>query len=134
MDTETLTPEQKTVFARLYKEQAFYEGASSRFFDAWRHAVSLAGYRYFGDGTIAGWESAKDKWTLVPNTELIKNALGVCSHGEKVFLAALYCFYNDIDGKDMCAAAGLNTVLDLTILDMEHKLVISDLLFNYNGW
>ena len=134
MNTKTLTPEQEAVFARLYKERAFYEGASSRFFDAWKRAVALAGYRYFGDGTKAGWESAKDKWTLVPNTELIKNALGVCSHGEKVFLTALYCFYNDIDGKDLCAVAGLNTVLDLTILDRERKQIFSDLLLNYNGW
>ena len=61
MDTKTLTPEQKTVFAALYKERTVYKGASSRFFDAWKRAVALAGYRYFGDGTKAGWESAKDK-------------------------------------------------------------------------
>ena len=134
MDTKTLTPEQEAVFARLYTERAFYEGASSRFFDAWKRAVALAGYRYFGDDTKASWDAANDKWALVPDADLIRSALGVLSHGERIFLAALYCFYNDIDGKDMCAAAGLNTVLDLTILDMEHKQIISDLLFNYNGW
>jgi hypothetical protein len=56
----------------------------------------LTGPVYFGDGTRAAVEKAKDKWALAPNGAIILDALDVLSSGERTF-AALYPFYNTDD-------------------------------------
>jgi hypothetical protein len=117
-------------------EIEFYRTAPQRFFAAWHRAARLAGPNYFGDGTAAGHEAATDKWQLKPQLDHITFALteGGLSHGEKVFLATLYCFFDDGDGKTLCKLVGVDTLGDLTILDLDRRRIIADLLVNYSGW
>ena len=115
-------------------EIAHYRGAEKRFFDTWRRGVLIAGVQFFGAGTKDGFQAAKTKWDLVPNQKMITRAIGVMSPGEAKFIAAMYCFYNENTGKNLCRMAGLKTVLDLTGLDRDRQQVICDLIQNYCGW
>ncbi|AZC90174.1 hypothetical protein J1G36_11710 [Pseudomonas carnis] len=68
------------------------------FFHAWRKAVRLAGPQYFGANDPTQFDNAPSKWELCPDVLLIESAIGVTSHSEQVFLAALVSVYNDETG------------------------------------
>lgn len=112
--------------AKFEREQAF--------FDYWKKGVEIAGYRFFGDETKEGFEKAKNKWDLSPISEKIVNSFGDLSHGEAAFLAAMYSFYNDFKGAELCAMQNVTSVGALTILDGNRRAVIAGLLVTYNGW
>ncbi|WP_248746212.1 hypothetical protein [Pseudomonas sp. MWU12-2037] len=104
------------------------------FFRAWKQAVQLAGITYFGDGSRSGFQDAQSKWDLCPNMPLIQRAIGVMSHGEKVFLAALVSFYNAEDGGRLLQAVDVHGLADLGVLDAKRRALIAHLILNYSGW
>jgi hypothetical protein len=108
----------------------FYNEAA--FFEAWWRAVQLAGLRWFGDGHAA---DATSKWQLAPRVGDIEHNIGVLSHGEAVFLAALVSFYNARVGGELLKATEVNGLADIAaILDEPRRRVIADLLLAYAGW
>ncbi len=111
-----------------------YLAREQAFFDWWKNGVALAGYQYFGDGTKQGFESATVKGNLRPLTEKIEKSIGLISDGEVAFLTAMYCFYNDYRGAELCAKAGVKSIGNIMILDIARREVIAGLLINYCGW
>lgn len=104
------------------------------FFDAWKTGVSLAGPRYFGDGSHSP-ATARSKWDLEPQVEHISGSLGVLSSGESVFLAALVSFYDSDSGGEMLTQVGAHGLSDLAArLDETRRQVLADLLVSYAGW
>lgn len=128
------SPEAQAAFAKMRESREFFGSAASRFFAAWKQGVTLARPHYFGDGTKEGLAAATDKNDLQPNLKRISQALGVLSHGEAVFLVAMYSFYNDQDAAKLWRKAGVKTIGDLSVLDLERRQIIADLMVNYVGW
>ncbi|HGO6074947.1 TPA: hypothetical protein ACK3Q6_007668 [Burkholderia cepacia] len=116
------------------EEYAHFAAAPKKFFEAWRQAVLVAGPEFFGDGTKASAIAATDKWELVPKPEHINEAFGVLSSGQKVFIAALYSFYNSTDGAALWKRADMQGLADLGNLDLERRKLIAELILNYSGW
>lgn len=131
----TVSPEELDQMLREQDEDyAHFAEAPKKFFEAWRKAVLVAGPELFGDGTKAGALAATDKWELVPKAEHINEAFGVLSSGQKVFIAALYSFYNSTDGAKLWKLADMQGLADLGNLDLERRKLIADLILNYSGW
>lgn len=127
-------PTRGTLVEEIARESAHFSVASSAFLSAWKRGVSLAGIRFFGEGTRADLDRAVSVWTLCPNVPLIDDAIGVMSSGEKVFLAALVSFYNAEDGGLLFERIGVRGLADLGGLDLERREVIAALILNYTGW
>lgn len=106
-----------------------------RFFEAWRQAVSIAGVRFFGDGTQKGFESAQGKNALCPRVSDIEGALEGMSPGEQIFICSMYQFYNPSTGRKLAQSVDLKCDLgDLTRLDAERRAVMAALIISYVGW
>lgn len=104
------------------------------FFNYWKKGVEIGGYRYFGDGTKENFEQATEKNQLSPVSAKIEASLGGISDGEAAFLVAMYCFYNDFKGAELCAKAGVKSIGNLMVLDSHRREVIAGLLITYCGW
>lgn len=115
-------------------ESAHFAAAPAAFFDAWKNGVALAGTRLFGGGLRADLEHATSVWDLCPKVQLIDDAIGVMSSGEKRFLAALVSFYNAEDGGRLLERVGVRGLADFGGLDLKRRTVIAALLLNYTGW
>jgi hypothetical protein len=115
-------------------ETAHFAVAPAAFFDAWKRGAALAGTHLFGCGTRANLEHATSAWDLCPKVQLIDDAIGVMSSGEKRFLAALVSFYNAEDGGRLLERIGVRGLADLGGLDLKRRAVIAALLLNYTGW
>lgn len=116
------------------EELTYWRGAPARFFRAWQRGVALAGHEYFGDGTEETLDRASEKWDLEPRWQVINESFGVSSAGQRLFLAAMYSFYNALDGGELLKQCGVTGLADLSGLDAEHRQIIADLLCNYTGW
>ena len=114
-------------------ESAHFAAAHALFFDAWKNGVALAGTRFFG-GMHSDLEHATSVWDLCPKVQLIDDAIGVMSSGEKRFLAALVSFYNAEDGGRLLERIGVRGLADFGGLDLKRRTVIAALLLNYTGW
>lgn len=108
--------------------------APQHFFQTWKQAVLLAGPVYFGNGKRDSVTEARDKWDLCPDVPLIQSAIGVMSHGEQVFIAALVSFYDDETGGRLLRRAGVNGLADFGLLDMQRRALIANLIIHYSGW
>ena len=106
------------------------------FFQSWKKGVQIAGPQFFGDGR--NLSSAETKWDLEPRVDDIAEALRCLSSTERVFLAAMVSFYNDLTGGRLLQrAVGSKSVgmADIaSALDEARRQVIADLLLSYRGW
>ena len=71
---------------------------------------------------------------MCPNLEVIDQAIGVMSSGERVFLAAMVSFYNAEIGGALLKRVGVHGLSDIGGLDLERRQVIAALILNYTGW
>jgi hypothetical protein len=115
-------------------ETAHFAAAPAAFFYAWKSGVALAGRHLFGRGARADLEHATSVWDLCPKVQLIDDAIGVMSSGEKRFLAALVSFYNVDDGSRLFERVGVRGLADFGGLDLKRRTIIAALLPNYTGW
>jgi len=115
-------------------ETAHFAAAPAAFLVAWKNGVALAGTRLFGDDSHADLKHATSVWDLCPKVQLIDDAIGVMSSGEKRFLAALVSFYNAEDGGRLLERIGVRGLADLGGLNLKRRTVIATLLLNYTGW
>jgi hypothetical protein len=104
------------------------------FFEAWRDAVSIAGPRWFGDGTAEGARRATTKWDLRPRWDEIQAQFGVLSSTEKLFLAVLYGFYNSATSAKLLTSAGFEGFSDLANLDETQRRLVARLVVAFSGW
>jgi hypothetical protein len=111
-----------------------YLARDKAFFQWWKEGVALAGVNYFGDGTKENLEKAVDKNELRPIADKVEKALSTMGNGEAAFLTAMYCFFNDIRGAELCEKAGVKGFGDLISLDLERREVLAGLTVNYVGW
>lgn len=107
----------------------------TRFLDAWKRGVVLAGVGYF-HVSAPSIDAATDKSQLRPkNLDTIESAIEVISTGEAVFLCAMYSFYNSLDGERLLQRLGYPNICDIAAaLDYEHARIIADLFTSYCGW
>lgn len=122
------------VVDRIVREEQHFAHATQAFFEAWKRGVVLAGYQWFGDGRIETLERATTKWILRPNVQRIKDAFGVLSGGQQMFVAAMVSFYNTQEGAALLRHCGFEGLSDLGGMDLEHRQVIADLVLHYNRW
>lgn len=125
---------QDSVFQEIARETAHSSAAPAAFFHAWKRGVELSGTHLFGSGTHANLEQAASVWDLRPKVELIEQAIGPMSSGQKVFIAALVSFYNAEDGGRLLQHIGVRGLADLGGLDLKRRAVIAALIMNYSGW
>lgn len=127
---EIITISKEEIMARrkgyLQREQDF--------FNYWKKGVEIAGYRYFGDGTKENFEQATEKNQLSPVSAKIEASFGLISDNEAAFLVAMYCFYNDFKGAELCVKAGVKSIGNLLGLDSNRREVMAGLLVTYCGW
>ena len=105
-----------------------------QFFQAWKKAVLLAGPRYFGIECRSDTNMTRSKWDLCPDVPLIESAIGVMSHGEQVFLAALVSFYNDETGGRLLQRVGVRGLADFSLLDTQRRMLLATLFIHYSSW
>lgn len=132
---EPTEEEHAEMLATAAAEMAYWRAAPAQFFNAWREGAALAGAIYFGDGTEANLKNATNRDQLAPNLERCKKGIGCLSSGEKVFLAALYTFYNGAAGQPLMQAANVKGMSDIaSSLDLKRRRIVAELLMSYNGW
>ena len=121
--------------ARIADAIAFGEQAPAGFLAAWKLAVKLAGERFF-DVTAASVDQADDKNQLRPNHAAIHDEFGAKSHGEQIFLANLYCFFNSTEGQKLIDRLPdeKQAVDQFRVLDHDRRGVLCDLLRYDGGW
>mgnify|MGYP003606198457 CR=1 FL=1 len=122
------------VLDQMALEQAHFDAAPQAFFEAWKRGVEIAGPQWFGDGIREGLNQAKSKWDLRPAMLRANDALGVLSSGERMFLSAMFSFYNAREGGAMLKRCHFQGLSDFDGLDLQRRKVIADLLVNYSGW
>jgi len=98
---------------------------NERFLAAWKDAVRLIGPAYF-KGTVP---TATSKEDLAPDYPIFVSRLGTASSGERLFMLAVYQFYNDTEFKSRPSLTDLAWTLDEDRLD-----VLVRLMRNYSGW
>lgn len=109
--------------------------AEQQFFEVWRQAVSIAGVRFFGEGTQKGLEASQGKNALRPRLADIEGALSGMSPGEQIFICSMYQLFNTTAGRRLTEMAGIKCDMgDLTRLDVERKAALMALLATYVGW
>ncbi len=121
-------------FDQIELEHQHFVAAPQAFFEAWKRGARIAGTEWFGNGTCEGLQQATTKWDLRPNLEMINDALGVLSSGQRMFLSAMVSFYNAREGGAMLKRCGFEGLSDLGGLDLERRKVIADLTLHYTGW
>lgn len=128
--SETIEP-----LERMLQRQEAHINEKVAFLEAWKQGVRLAGVHYF-HVTSESAAQALDKEQLRPNREKIEADLGVLSHGERVFISAMYCFFDSADGQAMFARFGEGGSPGeiAYILDDKRRDIIARLLVNYTGW
>lgn len=127
-------PLRQELYDQLAREDAHFRRAPQAFFEAWKRGIEIAGPQWFGDGTREGLNQAKSKWDLRPNLLHANDALGVLSSGERMFLSAMFSFYNAREGGAMLKRCHFHGLSDFDGLDLQRRRVIADLLVNYCGW
>ncbi|WP_429886010.1 hypothetical protein [Geoalkalibacter halelectricus] len=110
------------------------------FLAAWKDAIvegaRLCGprfYQLFGPKNI---QTAQSKWDLRPETARVRVAMGVLSRGERIYLGALYSFFNPDDGQQLLSEFAFpgNLADILTRLETRQVKVIMRLVETYPGW
>ncbi|KPA91780.1 hypothetical protein PF66_01361 [Pseudomonas asplenii] len=124
----------ETLGAQLAELIRSQHPTAPRFFPTWKQAAQLAGISYFGDGSRSGFEQAQSKWDLCPNLSLIRHAIGVMSHGEQIFLAALVSVYDAEDGGALLQQSCVQGLADFGGLDLERRTLLANLILSYDGW
>jgi hypothetical protein len=127
-------PVQQEPIVSFIAEEQHFAIAPHAFFQAWKRGVQIAGPEWFGNGTPEKLQRAICKWDLCPRLDVISDALGVLSSGQRMFLAAMVSFYNAQDGGELLQRCGFEGLSDLGGLDLERRRVIADLVLNYSGW
>lgn len=135
--SEVSATDREEVLAGVAAEMVYWKAAPARFFKAWQEGVSLAGVCYFGDGTKAGLQAATNKNDLAPRFELVKEALGYLSGGERTFLVAMYSFYNGRTAHNLwhdTFDSADNIGSTISGLDLARRRVLAELTLSYTGW
>ena len=112
---------------------------SNAFLAAWKNAVSLAGFTYFGDGTPSGCAVATDKNQLRPRWDSIEPAFPDLTGAEQIFLAHMLTFFNSSPGgwPVKTYLATLPTPSRghaASRLDEHRREALANLLTTYEGW
>lgn len=113
--------------------------SSDDFLDAWKRAVALAGFEYFGDGTPAGCAVAAEKNQLRPRWEIIDTAFAELTEAEQIFLANVLTFFNSDRGgwpvkKYVAALPNVSIGHASARLDEPRREALAQLLTTYTGW
>jgi hypothetical protein len=109
------------------------------FLAAWKNAISLAGYSFFGDGTPTGCAVATDKNQLRPRWEIIEPAFPDLTDAEQVFLAHVLTFFN-AERSGWPVARFLLGLPNASLghasarLDSHRRDALASLLTTYEGW
>ncbi len=103
------------------------------FLDAWKAVVLIIGPELFGPGDPL---TAISKNELRPLKDVVDNAFGTMSHGERRFLCAALSFYNSRWADQLAERAGNGrTICDLLCdLDGDWQGIIFRLVRTYRGW
>lgn len=112
---------------------------NERFLSAWKRAVALAGFSYFGDGTPTGCALATDKNQLRPNWDAIEPAFPSMTDAEQVFLAHMLTFFNSSSGgwpiaKYLSGLPNASLGHAASTLDQSRRDALAALLVTYRGW
>ena len=97
------------------------------FLSAWILAAQLIGAECFK--TDPNSADIKSKWDLEPEREVFKARLRTASSGERLFMLAVYQFYNSKTFKERPTMDDLAYSLDGTRLSILMRLMVS-----YRGW
>lgn len=106
--------------AEYYSEPAF--------FDAWTRGVQLAGTQFF---TVR--KPIKTKHDLEPDFDMIESGMGYLSSGERLFLTAMYSFYNS-HGAAILYGRPFTPGDIAAALDEPRLRIVADLTVSYTGW
>lgn len=109
------------------------------FLAAWKNAISLAGYSFFGDGKPTGCAVATDKNQLQPRWESIESAFPDLTEAEQIFLAQMLTFYNSEPAgwpvkKFVSALPNASLGHAAARLDEHRRESLANLLTSYSGW
>jgi hypothetical protein len=122
---------------QIAKEIQYLSQAPILFSKAWEQGVETARSKWFGTGGYLDREALKTTFrrSLPPRVEEIQNALDEQSDSERMFLAALVCFYDPGAGDALIKRCGFQGLADLSSrLDQKRRQIIADLLLYCTGW
>lgn len=112
---------------------------TAAFLAAWKNAIALAGFHFFGDGTPTGCAMATDKNQLRPRWETIGPAFPDLTDAEQILLAHMLTFFNSERAGwpvQIYLAALPNPSLGhaASRLDQHRREALASLLSCYAGW
>ena len=114
---------------------------SERFLTAWKAAVALSDFRFFGDGSPFACVSAASKEQLRPRWDEIEAAFvaATMSESEQIFLAHMLTFFNSERGgwpvqKYLPALPNSSLGHAAARLDRPHRAALANLIQSYEGW
>ncbi|HAT3881899.1 TPA: hypothetical protein I8672_003360 [Legionella pneumophila] len=106
----------------------------TRFDRAWKRGVQKVGVEFF-NLKASSLESAKKRWQLEPNYEVISNTIGGYSHGKQVLLAMMYSFFDPECGQELLEKIGTKNFVEArSFLDADAINIISELWLAHYGW
>ena len=110
-----------------------------QFLSAWKRAVALAGFEYFGDGSPAGCALAADKNDLRPRWDRIESAFSSLDDEQQVYLAHLLTFYNSELGgwpisKYLSRLENPSLGHASAVLDEARRAALAEVTVTYCGW
>ena len=113
--------------------------SSSEFLQAWKHAVQLSGWVFFGDGTEIGLMAAADKNQLRPRWDVIEAGFHRLNRSEQFLLAHTLTFFNPDTGgwpnQKYVSQLSSPTIGEASaVMDFEGRAVLARLLISYEGW
>lgn len=114
--------------------------SESAFLAAWKDAIvegaRLCGPRFYQLFGPKSFQSAQSKWELRPDTARVRAAMAVFSRGERIYLGALYSFFNPDDGQQLLSEYAFpgNLAEILTRLEARQVKAIMRLVETYPGW
>ena len=117
-----------------------YKTAPDRFLEAWKRALRKVGrpelfYDASGSNRQVDIDGATHKSHLTPDFNKINQFIDVASHGEAVFLAVLYSFYNQDQADQLIDRCGNPSLAYLARrLHFDHLEILSELMLNHTGW
>ena len=112
---------------------------SSAFLEAWKQAVELSGWAFFGDGTETGLLAATDKNQLRPRWDIIEAGFHRLNRRDQFLLAHTLTFFNPDTGgwpnqKYVSRLSSPTFGEASAAMDLEGRAVLARLLISYEGW
>lgn len=116
------------------QETPLLDEAETRFLQAWKDGVDIAGTPLFSC-QARNVKEASHWHQLTPKLDVIRRAIPNKSQADAVFAATMACFYNAAEGHKLLKKVECESFGNIaTLLDHRRRAILAVMLANFPGW